>query len=69
VVKRLIARGYVRRMPDPLDRRTAVLTPTQAGVDAAGRAVPCARAVSEATLQPLDAEERGRLLALLRKIA
>jgi len=69
VVKRLIARGYVRRTPDPLDRRTAVLAPTQAGVEAMGRAVPCARAITEATLRPLDAEERGRLLALLRKIA
>ncbi len=69
VVKRLIGRGYVRRTPDPLDRRTAVLAPTQAGVDAIGRAVPCARAVTEATLQPLDAEERGRLLSLLRRLA
>ncbi len=69
VVKRLIARGLVRRTPDPLDRRTAVLAPTQAGVDAMVRAVPCARAVSNAALQPLDAEERGRLLDLLRRLA
>ena len=69
VVKRLIARGFVRRAPDPLDRRTAVLAPTQAGVDAIRRTVPCARAVTEATLQPLDAEERARLIALLRKLA
>ena len=68
VVKRLIVRGFVRRTPDPLDRRTAVLAPTPAGVDAIGRAVPGARAVTEATLQPLDAEERARLLALLRRL-
>ena len=41
----------------------------QAGVDAIRRTVPCARAVTEATLQPLDAEERARLIALLRKLA
>jgi MarR family transcriptional regulator, lower aerobic nicotinate degradation pathway regulator len=69
VVKRLIARGYMRRSPDPLDRRTAVLAPTPEGVAAASRAVPCARRITEATLEPLDADERRRLLALLRKIA
>jgi DNA-binding MarR family transcriptional regulator len=69
VVKRLMARGYIFRDPDQLDRRTVVLTPTPEGVDAAARAVPCARRITEATLQPLDAEERARLLSLLRKIA
>jgi DNA-binding MarR family transcriptional regulator len=69
VVRRLIARGLVRRMPDPMDRRTAVLTPTQAGIEAARRAVPCARRITDATLDPLDADERDVLLTLLRKIA
>jgi hypothetical protein len=40
-----------------------------AAMDAIRRTVPCARAVTEATLQPLDAEERARLIALLRKLA
>lgn len=69
VVRRLIARGLVRRRPDPMDRRTAVLTPTPEGLALAARAVACARRITEATLAPLDAEERQRLLALLRKIA
>ena len=69
VVRRLIARGLVLRRPDPMDRRTAVLTPTAEGVALAARAVACARCITEATLRPLDAEERPRLLALLRKLA
>jgi len=69
VVRRLIARGLVRRALDPMDRRTAVLTPSPAGVELAGRAVVCAREITAATLAPLDAAERRRLLALLAKMA
>ena len=68
VVRRLIARGLVRRGPDPMDRRTAVLTPTPEGVALAARAVASARRITEATLLPLDGEEQRRLLALLRKL-
>lgn len=68
VVRRLIARGLVARMPDPADRRTVVLAPTAAGLDLAARAVPLARAITEATLAPLDAAERACLLSLLRKM-
>jgi DNA-binding MarR family transcriptional regulator len=68
VVRRLILRGLVQRLPDPMDRRTAVLTPTAAGIALAGRAVACARRITEATLHPLDAAERRALLALLRKL-
>ena len=32
VVRRLIGRGLIRRGRDPMDRRTAVLEPTEAGV-------------------------------------
>lgn len=69
VVRRLIARGLVRRTPDPMDRRTVVLTPTAEGIALAGRAVACARRITEATLRPLDAAERLHLLELLRKLA
>ncbi len=69
VVRRLVARGLVRRAPDPSDRRAAVLRPTQAGTDLARRAVACARRITEATLRPLDAAERRHFLALLRKLA
>lgn len=68
VVRRLIARGLVERHADPLDRRASVLLPTQAGRDLARRAVPLARAITAATLAPLDSAERPLLLALLRRL-
>jgi DNA-binding MarR family transcriptional regulator len=69
VVRRLTVRGLVRRAPDPMDRRTAVLAPTAAGQELAGRAVALARDITAATLEPLDAGERARFLALLRMLA
>jgi DNA-binding MarR family transcriptional regulator len=68
VVRRLIDRGLVARTDDPMDRRTIVLAPTAAGVALAGRAAAAARRITEATLDPLGAEERSALLSLLRKI-
>ena len=69
VVRRLTARGLVARAPDPMDRRTAVLTPTTEGVALADRAVACARRTTAETLAPLDAAERRRLLALLARMS
>lgn len=69
VVRRLTARGLVRRTHDPMDRRTAVLAATPAGLDVSARAVALARRITEATLEPLDAAERLRFLALLRKLS
>jgi DNA-binding MarR family transcriptional regulator len=68
VVKRLMARGLMRRRGDLMDRRTAVLEPTEAGVALITRAVACARQSHEAALAPLSAEERVQVLALLRKM-
>ena len=68
VVRRLTERGYVTRAADPLDRRSAVLAPTAAGIAAVRRAVPCARRITAAILDPLTAAERRVLLALLRKL-
>lgn len=68
VVRRLIDRGLVAGADDPMDRRTIVLAPTAAGVALAGRAVVAGRFITEATLEPLSAEERAALLSLLRKI-
>ena len=69
VMRRLAARGLVRRLPDPADRRTAVLEATAEGTALAARAVVSARRITEATLRPLDDSERRQLLALLRKLA
>ena len=68
VVQRLIARGLIRRGRDPMDRRTAVLEPTEAGVALISSAVPCAQQAHDAALAPLSPEERVQLLALLRKM-
>ncbi len=69
VVRRLIARGLVQRGPDSQDRRTAVLTPTPSGSDLAAAAVERARRITEATLEPLDDEERRLFVSLLRRLA
>jgi MarR family transcriptional regulator, lower aerobic nicotinate degradation pathway regulator len=68
VVRRLTARGLVRRGRDPMDRRTAVLEPTEAGVALIGGAVGAARRAHMAALGPLTPDERVRLLTLLRKM-
>jgi DNA-binding MarR family transcriptional regulator len=68
VVRRLIDRGLVARADDPLDRRTIVLAPTDAGMALAERAVMAARRITETTLEPLSAEQRATLMSLLCKI-
>lgn len=68
VVQRLIARGLVQRSRDPMDRRTAVLEPTEAGVALIAEVVACARQAHDAALSPLTPEERQKLLPLLRKM-
>lgn len=68
VVQRLMARGLLRRSHDPMDRRTAVLEPTEAGIELIGTVVACARQAHEAALSPLSPEEQVQFLALLRKI-
>lgn len=69
VVRRLTTRGLLVRAHDPMDRRTAVLTPTMEGVALIARAVSCAQRSHDAALAPLDAPERAQLMALLRKLA
>ncbi|MEA2737252.1 MAG: MarR family transcriptional regulator, lower aerobic nicotinate degradation pathway regulator [Acetobacteraceae bacterium] len=69
VVRRLIDRDLVSRTADPLDRRTIVLAPTQAGLALARQAVVAARRITGATLDPLTPEERLQLVSLLRKVS
>jgi DNA-binding MarR family transcriptional regulator len=69
VVRRLTSRGLLRRAHDPMDRRTAVLTPSEEGIALIARTVACAQRSHDAALAPLDAPERTRLVALLRKLA
>jgi DNA-binding MarR family transcriptional regulator len=69
VVRRLIARGLAHRVPDPLDRRTAVLSASPAGLALAACCIARACRITDATLSPLDAAERQQFLRLLRKMA
>jgi len=69
VVRRLIARGLMRCTRDPMDRRTVVLAPTEAGVALIACAVACARRSHAAALAPLNQAEQDQLLALLRRLA
>jgi DNA-binding MarR family transcriptional regulator len=69
VVRRLTARGLLGRSHDPMDRRTAVLAPTDEGIALIGRTVACAQRSHEAALAPLNEPERTQLMALLRKLA
>jgi DNA-binding MarR family transcriptional regulator len=68
VARRLMARGLMQRSPDTMDRRTAVLEPTDAGVALITRVVACARRAHEAAMSPLSPEERVQFLALLRRM-
>ncbi|MFQ3622140.1 MAG: MarR family transcriptional regulator [Acetobacteraceae bacterium] len=69
VVRRLIARQLVVRAADPSDRRTTLLLPTEAGRALVDGALPAARAITEATLAPLDQSERAIFLKLLQRMA
>jgi DNA-binding MarR family transcriptional regulator len=69
VVRRLVERDLVSRTTDPLDRRTIVLAPTPAGLAVLAEAVVAGRRITEATLEPLTADERRVLSSLLRKIS
>jgi MarR family transcriptional regulator, lower aerobic nicotinate degradation pathway regulator len=68
VVRRLVARGLLRQLHDPADRRMTVLVPTSRAVALIGQAVPCARTITEATLAPLTVDEQAIFLSLLRKM-
>jgi DNA-binding MarR family transcriptional regulator len=69
VVRRLTDRGLLARTDDPMDRRTAVLTPTEAGRAMVAATVPCALRAHDATLAPLTKDEQRVFLTLLRKMA
>jgi DNA-binding MarR family transcriptional regulator len=68
VVRRLTERGLLARTDDPMDRRTTVLTPTEAGRDVLAAVVACAQRAHEAALAPLTRDEQALFLSLLRKL-
>ncbi|CAA0086531.1 HTH-type transcriptional repressor NicR [Starkeya nomas] len=68
VVDRLRARGFVLTADDPLDRRRRAVGLSDRGREVADAAVVIAREITEATLEPLNAEEREQIVKLLRKL-
>lgn len=68
VIDRLTKRGLTVTRADPEDGRLLIVALTREGVEVAARALPAARRITERTLEPLDADERARLLPLLRRL-
>jgi DNA-binding MarR family transcriptional regulator len=62
------AGGWVRREPDPTDRRAALLVLTEEGAELVRRVDEVRRDASERVLGALPAEERRRLHELLRRV-
>ncbi len=68
VIKRLTVRGLIERTQDPMDRRTAVLAPTDAALELIATAVACAQRAHATVLSPLSDDEQAVFLALLRRM-
>ncbi|GIJ41805.1 MarR family winged helix-turn-helix transcriptional regulator [Micromonospora andamanensis] len=61
--------GLVVRRPDPADRRSRLVTPTDAGRDAARQRREALGAVESRLLRALSPEQASTLRALLRQVA
>jgi DNA-binding MarR family transcriptional regulator len=68
IVDRLGARGFVVATDDPYDRRRRAVALTDQGRAVANAAVEVAADISEATLAPLNIEERRQIVELLKKL-
>lgn len=68
VIDRLTARGLTETGPDPGDGRRLLVTLTRAGQALVEKMSPNALRVTEETLAPLTAKERGVFVALLAKL-
>jgi DNA-binding MarR family transcriptional regulator len=67
LLNELEANGYVERRRDPGDRRRHIVGLTRAGIRALERAERGMESVEDEVLAALDANERARLLRLLRR--
>lgn len=63
------ADGWIRRVPDPRDRRATLVELTDAGHDLLDRATRQRHEGVRARLDTLDADEQRTLLVLLRRVA
>jgi DNA-binding MarR family transcriptional regulator len=67
-VDRLERRGFVRRLPDPDDRRGVIVELTDDGLSAVDAAVAALAVSDRQLLEPFDATELELLERLLRKV-
>jgi DNA-binding MarR family transcriptional regulator len=67
-IDRLERRGFVRRLPDPNDRRGVLIELTDEGLAAVDAAVTANSASDRQLLDRLDPEELKQLEAILRKL-
>jgi DNA-binding MarR family transcriptional regulator len=65
---RLERQGYLRRLPNPEDRRSVLVEVTEAGRALCDRVLPGIHSVERALMGELTARERAQLLALLAKV-
>ncbi|MEJ0069470.1 MAG: MarR family winged helix-turn-helix transcriptional regulator [Pseudomonadota bacterium] len=68
VIRRLQARGLIALRPDPDDRRRTLLSLSDAGRRLVPTAIGRGRAISQATLAPLDDTEQAMFLSLLKRL-
>ena len=65
---RLEERGFIRRLPDPDDRRGVLVELTETGLEAYFAAVGVQAAKEASIAEPLTEREREQLNGLLRKV-
>ncbi|MFQ5468233.1 MAG: MarR family winged helix-turn-helix transcriptional regulator [Kiloniellaceae bacterium] len=68
VIKRLRDRGFIRRRPDPSDRRRMILSLTPAGVATVDNLSEAVNGASTHLMAALAADEQMQLLSLLKLI-
>ena len=68
ILQRVEGKGWVRRQPDPEDRRAVGLELTDKGRDLAKRVVAISEDLYGEVFGPLTAQERGSLESILRKL-
>ncbi|MEI6159654.1 MAG: MarR family transcriptional regulator [Roseococcus sp.] len=69
VVRRLIARGFMRTANDPMDRRMRVLTMTPEGEAVVREGQQAGTMANDALMASLTERERAQLITLLRRLS
>ncbi len=61
-------RGWIRRVPNPQDRRSVLIEISEAGYAVADRFLPGVRKIERAVMGELSAKELAALMAILTKV-